>query len=203
MPPCLTLSIIRYGSRVKWNNPEKGVAPSPKPWCSSYRKGSLRVILDYGRQLYFYMYENGFGIRLPTMVDMLLNQTRPNKSIPSFFPKPLGTLQNVSTTIVITAIVLFRCSFCCLARSKYLSIFSLSFIHILWSAAIPKSAKWQVLFSHQLTLMVFHRILSDSKSPQVFRTFLSILADLNNAVVWMVLIHPPISNFSSLLFNPL
>ena len=48
MPPCLTLSIIRYGSRVKWSNPEKGVAPSPTPWCSSYR-----VTLDYGRQLYF------------------------------------------------------------------------------------------------------------------------------------------------------
>ena len=23
MPPCLTLSIIRYGSRVKWSNPRK------------------------------------------------------------------------------------------------------------------------------------------------------------------------------------
>ena len=59
MPPCLTLSIIRYGSRVKWSNPGKGVAPFPTPWCSSYRKGSLRVTLDYGRQLYFiyiYMY---------------------------------------------------------------------------------------------------------------------------------------------------
>ena len=28
MPSCLTLSIIRYGSRVKWVNPEKGVEPS-------------------------------------------------------------------------------------------------------------------------------------------------------------------------------
>ena len=53
MPPSLTLSIIRYGSRVKLSNPGKGVAPSPTPWCSSYRKGSLRVTLDYGRQLYF------------------------------------------------------------------------------------------------------------------------------------------------------
>ena len=52
MPPCLTLSIIRYGSRVKWSNPGKGVAPSP--WCSSYRKGNLRVTLDYGRQLYLF-----------------------------------------------------------------------------------------------------------------------------------------------------
>ena len=33
----------------------EGVAPSPTPWCSSYRKGSLRVTLDYGRQLYFYL----------------------------------------------------------------------------------------------------------------------------------------------------
>ena len=47
--PCLTLSIIRYGSKVKWSNPGNGVAPSPTPWCSSYRKGSLRVTLDYGR----------------------------------------------------------------------------------------------------------------------------------------------------------
>ena len=31
MPPCLTLSIIRYGSRVKWSNPGKGIAPSPTP----------------------------------------------------------------------------------------------------------------------------------------------------------------------------
>ena len=49
MSPCLTLSIIRYGSRVKWRNPGKGVAPFPTPWCSSYRKGSLRVTLDYGQ----------------------------------------------------------------------------------------------------------------------------------------------------------
>ena len=34
----------------------EGVAPSPTSWCSSYRKGSLRVTLDYGRQLYFYLY---------------------------------------------------------------------------------------------------------------------------------------------------
>ena len=56
MPPCLTLSIIRYRSRVKWGNSEKGVAPFPTPWCSSYRKGSLRVTLDNSRQLYLYIY---------------------------------------------------------------------------------------------------------------------------------------------------
>ena len=52
----------RYGSRVQWSNPGKGVAPSPTPGCSSYRKGSLRVTLDYGRQfylLYLYSFEKG------------------------------------------------------------------------------------------------------------------------------------------------
>ena len=38
MPPCLTLSIIRYISRVKWSNSGKGVAPSRILWCSSYWK---------------------------------------------------------------------------------------------------------------------------------------------------------------------
>ena len=56
IPPCLTLSNIRYVSRVKWSNPGKGVASSPTSWCSSYWKGSLLVALDYGRQhlLLFY-----------------------------------------------------------------------------------------------------------------------------------------------------
>ena len=41
------------GSRVKWSNPGKGVAPSPTPRCSSYWKGSPLVALDYDRQLYY------------------------------------------------------------------------------------------------------------------------------------------------------
>ena len=43
-------------------------------------------------------------------------------------------------------------------------------------------------FSHHLWLVVFHKRLSDSKSPQVFRTLLSILDDLNRVAFWMVLI---------------
>ena len=52
MPPCLTLSIIRYGSRVKWSNPGKGVAPSPTHWCSKQSKREPSGTLDYGRLLY-------------------------------------------------------------------------------------------------------------------------------------------------------
>ena len=51
--------------------------------------------------------------------------------------------------------------------------------------------------------MVFHWILSDSKSPQVSRTLLSILAVLNNAVVWMVSTSPPTPKSSSPFSNPL
>ena len=51
--------------------------------------------------------------------------------------------------------------------------------------------------------MVFHWSLSDCKSPQVSRTLLSILAVLNNAVVWMVSTRPPTSKSSSPFSNPL
>ena len=51
--------------------------------------------------------------------------------------------------------------------------------------------------------MVFHWSLSDSKSPQVSRTLLTILAVLNNAVVWIVSTRPPTSNFSSPFSHPL
>ena len=50
IPPCLTLSNIRYALRVKWSNPGKGVAPSPTPRCSSYLKKE-----PSGCQLLLYM----------------------------------------------------------------------------------------------------------------------------------------------------
>ena len=54
IPACLTLSNIRYVSRVKWSTPAKGVAPfpTPLPRCSNYWKGSLLVAVNYGCQLY-------------------------------------------------------------------------------------------------------------------------------------------------------
>ena len=43
--------------------------------------------------------------------------------------------------------------------------------------------------------MVFHWSLSDSKSPQVSRTLLSIQVDLNTAVFWMISTRPCIIIF--------
>ena len=48
--------------------------------------------------------------------------------------------------------------------------------------------------------MVFHWRLSDSKSPQVSRILLNILAVFNNALVWMVSTRPPTSK-SSRIFH--
>ena len=51
--------------------------------------------------------------------------------------------------------------------------------------------------------MVFHWSLSDSKSPQVSRTRLSILTVLSNAVVWIVSTRPLTSKSSRPFNNPL
>ena len=51
--------------------------------------------------------------------------------------------------------------------------------------------------------MVSHRSLCDSKSHQLYRILLCILADLTNAVVWMVSTRPLISKSSSPSNNPL
>ena len=51
--------------------------------------------------------------------------------------------------------------------------------------------------------MVFHWSLSDSKSPQVSRTLLSILADLSNAIICIVFTRPPTSKSSSPFSYPL
>ena len=51
--------------------------------------------------------------------------------------------------------------------------------------------------------MVFHWSLSDSKSPQVSRTRLRILAVLSKAVIWIVSTPPATSKSSRLFNNPL
>ena len=50
--------------------------------------------------------------------------------------------------------------------------------------------------------MVFHWSLSDSKSPQVSRILLSILAILNNVLVWMVSARPYYLQVLQSLYSP-
>ena len=49
--------------------------------------------------------------------------------------------------------------------------------------------------------MVFHGSLSDNKSPRVSRTLLSILANLNRSVIWMVSTRALISSSSRYFTN--
>ena len=135
------------------------------------------------------------------------------------FNSPLITVPNAPITIGIIVTFMVHSFFNFLARPRYLFFFSLSFSFILLSAGTVKSTILQVLFfffllitirsdynllisfSHQRKLMVFHWSLSDSKSPQVSRCLLSILADLNNAVVWTVSTRLVISKSSSPCIN--
>ena len=81
LPPCLILSIIRYISRVKCCNTEKGVVPTPTPRCSSYWRGSLYVTLDYSHQLdfmryvwfYYYLTDNTISTATLRMKESLYN----------------------------------------------------------------------------------------------------------------------------------
>ena len=59
------------------------------------------------------------------------------------------------------------------------------------------------VFPLQFYLVLFLWSLKDSKSPQVSKTLLSILVDLNNAVFSMVSIFFLIYNFSSIFSKPL
>ena len=80
----------------------------------------------------------------------------------------------------------------------YLTFFSLSFSFILWSAGtvLLLLSLLLLLFFSRSQLVVIHWGLSNSKSSQVSRSLISVRADLNNAVVCMVLILPLITNFA-------
>ena len=70
-------------------------------------------------------------------------------------------------------------------KSHKIKLFSIIFIRPFYIITLFLAS-----FSHQRFII---RILSDSKSPKIFRTFLCILANLTNVVVWMVSIRPLIS----------
>ena len=113
--------------------------------------------------------------------------------------------------IFCSKIVLFSCHWVVCTSTCILPIlagriFFHCFIIIITSSCISfiiSSILLLVSFSHKFQLVSFHRSLSNTKSSRVSRTFLSILVDLNNVVVWMILILFSISMCSNLFFNPL
>ena len=136
-------------------------------------------------------------------------------SFTSLFFIPLGTILS-APTIIGETVTLFRASqffFSSWAMSRYLYFSLLSINSSLLSAGTSKSTIRQALFFvncyHYLLLFEFFSpALVDGFSwefewHQVSGTLLSILANLNNAVVWMVSTRPLISKFSSPCTNPL
>ena len=76
---------------------------------------------------------------------VLMIPTRPliSKSSSSF-TKPLWIVSSAPIAIGITIIFMFH-SFCSLAKSRYLSLFSLAFNFTLWFPVAVNSTIWQVL----------------------------------------------------------
>ena len=103
-------------------------------------------------------------------VGFSLKSVRPQVS-KAFFSRPLETIPVAPTVIDITITSMFYSFFSSLLRSKYLSIFSLSFILTLWSAGMAKSTKRQVLSFLSILGFVFWQGLGDpfvSQSPWEF-----------------------------------
>ena len=61
------------------------------------------------------------------------------------FSMPLGTILKALTTTGIIVTFIFKLS-CSLARSRYLSTISFSFVFTLWFTEMAKYSRWQVLF---------------------------------------------------------
>ena len=87
---------------------------------------------------------------------VLIVSTRPPTS-KSFRPfnNPLVTVPNAPITIGTIVTFMFHSFYNSLARSRYLSFFSLSFRFILWSAGTAKSTILQILFSFSFLFFFF------------------------------------------------
>ena len=123
--------------------------------------------------------------------------TRPPTSKSSRpFNNHLVIVPKAPITIGTIVTFMFHSFFNSLARSRYLSFFSHSLLLLLIFTPLEFfTALWETF---TLALAdVFPCILSDNKPPQVTRTLLSILSDLNYSVFWMVFTRPLFSKSPS------
>ena len=120
------------------------------------------------------------------------------------------SLRKMHLLIILLLSMLAEVSFAVILMAYFLHLISSSFsLFFQFLGNCSKSIDYEsvtllsihVSFSHQHHLMIFHWSLIDSKSLQVFKTLLSILANLNN--VWVVFAYPPISKSSNHLAKPL
>ena len=118
-------------------------------------------------------------------------------------------VSSVPITISTPVTFMFLSFFSCLTRFRYLYIFSRSFIFPIQVIPCAISLVCRLKYPYSCfpshfyfpLFFLFEFFPSDSKSPQLSRILLSILSDLNSAMVWMVLILPLISNSSRPISN--
>ena len=131
----------------------------------------------------------------------------PTSKSSSPFSNPLVTVPNAPITIGIIVTCMFHSFF--QFPSKVEVVILLFTFFQFYSVASRDSKVDNILFysfesfSCQSFPMVSHWSLSDNKSPQVYRTLLSTLADLNSVIIWMVSTRPFNSKSSTLFNNPL
>ena len=119
------------------------------------------------------------------------------------FNNPLVTVPKAPITIGITVTCMFHSFFNSLARSRYLSFFSLTFSFILLLSLLLLYTPF-ILFHISISWWFLTGVWTSGgllKSPRLFSV--RIMAQLYNALVWMVSICPLISKTSRLFTNPL
>ena len=122
IPPCLTFSNIRYVSRAKWSNPEKGVAASPTPRCCSYWKGSLLVALDMVAN---FIYLHIYRIQHKQYVCTQLNAFKFRKMITYFY------LIHINTYFIYIFYHIIHTYY-----TYYIYILNILYIHIISSTSL-------------------------------------------------------------------
>ena len=114
------------------------------------------------------------------------------------FKNPLVTVPNASITIGTIVTFMFHSFFNSLARSRYLSFFSLSCRLILWSAGTAKSTLLQILF---LLLIIMRSDLLAGIRWSVYYYYYYCYYYyyyLNPVIIWVVSILPLLSNSSNI-----
>ena len=102
----------------------------------------------------------------------------------SFFIKPLGIVPSVPITAGITVIFTFHgYLFSFLARSRYLSLFSFSFIFALWSAGTAKSTLWLVRFFFFFSFFFFFVLLTITRSGHLAEIWWSVCISRSHRIL--------------------
>ena len=113
--------------------------------------------------------------------------TRPPTSKSSRpFNNPLVIVPNAPITIGTIVTFMFHSFFNSLARSRYLSFFSLSFRLILWSAGTAKSTILQIFFFFLLIFLSFHTSGSRWFSTGVWVTASLLKSRGLSSVSWLI-----------------